>query len=77
MALNEMTVVESQATAKKIEEKNTVAPYETGYQSMPKSARYDVDVLSQFRANLEQVEELTRRMKFIVGEVNQLIVKKR
>ena len=38
--------------------------------------QYEVDVLSQFRANLAQLEDLQGRFKFVLQEVSSLIVKK-
>jgi hypothetical protein len=37
---------------------------------------YEVDLLSQFRANLSQLEELSARMGFMMNEVSGLIKKR-
>jgi hypothetical protein len=36
---------------------------------------YELDVLSQFKANLSQVEDLNMRLRFVLGEVSHLIKK--
>jgi hypothetical protein len=66
MAINELTIATKVATAKKIERAPSVTP-----------SYYDTDVLTQFRANLEQVEELTRKLRFVMGEVQQVVAKRR
>ncbi len=38
--------------------------------------QYEVDVLSQFRANMAQLEDLQGRLRFVLQEVSSLIVKK-
>jgi len=40
------------------------------------SYEYEKDVLSQFKANMAQVEELNQRLRFVLAEVNHLIQKK-
>jgi hypothetical protein len=40
------------------------------------SAFYEKDVLSQFRANLNQLEELNARLHFMMNEVAGLVRKK-
>lgn len=67
---------ENEATAKKIAEKEIAHPEEK-YSSVSLKRNYDVDVLSQFRTNLEQVEDLSARLRFNLGEVSQLITKRR
>lgn len=37
---------------------------------------YEVDVLSQFKANLNQLDELQSRFKFVLHEVSGLLAKK-
>jgi hypothetical protein len=37
---------------------------------------YEIDVLSQFRANLNQLEELNSRLHFMMNEVAGLVKKK-
>ncbi len=37
---------------------------------------YEVDVLSQFRANLNQLEELNSRLHFMMNEVAGLVKRK-
>lgn len=76
MALNDVSNVEAAATAKKIESQN-LATVGENFASSALGVHYDVDVLSQFRANLEKVEELNGRLRFVLGEVNSLIVRNR
>jgi hypothetical protein len=38
--------------------------------------QYEVDVLSQFRANMAQLEDLQARFKFVMHEVSTLMAKK-
>lgn len=77
MALNEISVANKTATAKKIEEKESTSLYENNFVSTALARNYDVDVLSQFRANLEQVEDLNHRLRFVLNEVQGLIIKRR
>ena len=44
--------------------------------SIGKHSPYEKDVLSQFRANLTQLEDLHGRMKFLMKEVSSVIHKK-
>jgi hypothetical protein len=37
---------------------------------------YEMDVLSQFKANLNQVEELNMRLRFVMNEVSTLLNKR-
>lgn len=37
---------------------------------------YDVDVLTQFKSNLNQLEDLSQRLKFVLGDVQTLIKRK-
>lgn len=37
---------------------------------------YEVDVLSQFKANMSQLEDLQARFKFVFNEVSSLLSKK-
>jgi hypothetical protein len=37
---------------------------------------YEVDVLSQFKANMAQLEDLQMRLKFVMNEVSVLMRKK-
>jgi hypothetical protein len=37
---------------------------------------YDVDVLSQFKTNLQQVEDLNLRLRFVLNEVGGLLKRK-
>jgi len=37
---------------------------------------YEIDVLSQFRANLNQLEELNSRLHFMMNEVGGLVKKR-
>lgn len=48
---------------------------ETNHSSATESdaKNYEMDVLSQFRANLTQVDALTRKLKYVLGEVQYLI----
>jgi hypothetical protein len=41
------------------------------------SLQRESDLLSQFRANLNQIEELQGRVNFMVGEIRTLIQKKK
>ena len=45
------------------------------YYELPQHDSRKVDVLSQFRANLNQLEDLSHRMTFMVGELKSLIRK--
>lgn len=73
---NIVRVNNAAATAKKIDEKS-LTHAEDKYSSVSLRHNYDVDVLSQFRANLEQVEELSARLRFNFNEVSHLILKRR
>jgi hypothetical protein len=37
---------------------------------------YEIDVLSQFKANMAQLEDLQMRLKFVLGEVSGLLKKR-
>lgn len=37
---------------------------------------YEVDVLNQFKANMAQLEDLQSRLKFVLGEVSDLMKKR-
>ncbi len=37
---------------------------------------YEVDILSQFKANLNQLDELQARFKYVLHEVSGLLTKK-
>lgn len=37
---------------------------------------YEIDVLSQFKANMAQLEDLQMRLKFVLNEVSTLIKKR-
>jgi hypothetical protein len=37
---------------------------------------HEKDVLTQFKANLAQVEELNQRLRYVLGEVSNLIQKR-
>ncbi|OFZ16004.1 MAG: hypothetical protein A2Z20_03335 [Bdellovibrionales bacterium RBG_16_40_8] len=47
--------------------------FERDYSGLISERKYDTDVLSQFRANLQQVEDLNSRLRFMVSEVSGLI----
>lgn len=49
--------------------------YESDFSSLTVERGYEVDVLSQFRANLQQVEDLNLRLRFMLNEVSSLITK--
>lgn len=49
--------------------------FDTSHVSTDLDRIYELDVLSQFKTNLAQVENLSRRLKFVLGEVSQLINK--
>ena len=55
---------------------NRDAIVESPVRSSVPHVQYEVDVLSQFRANLAQLEDLQGRLKFVLHEVSNLIVKK-
>lgn len=40
------------------------------------SVRRDVDIISQFRANLSQLEDLQGRLRFVMNEVSHIIKKR-
>ncbi len=74
MPLSEMTAVKKVGTnlssasdSRKFENEVALTTIEAGY---------DRDVLSQFKANLQQVEELNLRLKYVLGEVSQLLSKR-
>lgn len=46
---------------------------EQEYSDVTPDRGYDVDVLSQFKTNLQQVEDLNRRLRFVLVEVSSLI----
>ena len=67
MTLNNTTqemVIEKNTKSEKIDVSNL------------ESSVYEVDVLSQFRANMVQLEDLQGRFKFVLHEVSSLLVKK-
>ncbi|MEK6555329.1 MAG: hypothetical protein AABZ31_08825 [Bdellovibrionota bacterium] len=70
MILTNKTIELSRSTENR--ESIVEAPVHT---SIP-HVQYQVDVLSQFRANLAQLEYLQGRLKFVLQEVSSLVVKK-
>lgn len=56
--------------------KKEVGPIEKDHASFTMERGYELDVLSQFRANLQQVEDLSHRLRHVMGEVSGLISKR-
>lgn len=77
MGSNDILRAENVAAAKKMVEHDIITQIEKKYSGVSLERNYDVDVLSQLRANLEQVEELNARLRFNLIEVNQLVAKRR
>jgi hypothetical protein len=69
MALNETAVI-------KKETMKELASLDREYTSIALDSSYEIDVLSQFKANLQQVEELNSRLRFVLGEVTGLVRKR-
>jgi hypothetical protein len=45
----------------------------TSYEEVSRSLESEKDVLFQFRSNLQQLEDLAGRLKFVLGEVRHNI----
>ena len=69
MALNETAATKSMSMTTSANESRL----EKDYSAASTELGYEVDVLSQFKANLQQVEDLNLRLRFVLNEVNGLI----
>lgn len=73
-----MRLVENNATAKKIE---AIAPAKEGIQvpvhqpELVSNDNYEVDVISQLRANLSHLELITHQLTFMNKEVSSILLK--
>lgn len=70
MALNETTNQKSVAQNRSLESEISRVASNPAIEPA-----YELDVLSQFKANIQQVEELNARLRFVLAEVQSLVKK--
>ncbi len=63
----------NKVTAEKEVLASDVSPALDDFSAKATERGYEVDVLSQFKTNLQQVEELNSRLRFVLAEVSGLI----
>ena len=77
MALNETVATKKLNTEKVVSAAGGAINSSTAthYDSIGTQAGYEIDVLAQLKANLSQVEDLSKKLHFVLNEVSGLIKK--
>ncbi|MEQ1665433.1 MAG: hypothetical protein ABL927_08675 [Bdellovibrionales bacterium] len=76
MAQNEAIQSHKMLTAVSVELDATAVDSSSHNADIFLQKNYEMDVLSQFKANLNQVEELNMRLRFVMNEVSTLLSKR-
>lgn len=71
-----MLNINSSQTKIAIEVESSAQPTYYSDVEMPSQQTYEKDILSQFRANISQLEDLHGRLRFVMSEVAEVIKKR-